>query len=77
MTNLPFPLKGQTTGTIRVSSTFLEKNPTTTLHLNLHPPSPSSTLHYHHCIQQPPSPNPSTKPHHHHHHPCVNCIFIK
>ncbi|KAF5805026.1 hypothetical protein HanXRQr2_Chr05g0204121 [Helianthus annuus] len=31
MTKIPFPLKGQTTGTIRTSSTFLEKNPTTTL----------------------------------------------
>ncbi|MFS7889874.1 hypothetical protein Hanom_Chr00s000005g01612131 [Helianthus anomalus] len=31
MTKIPFPLKGQTTGTIRASSTFLEKNPTTTL----------------------------------------------
>ncbi|MFS7937560.1 hypothetical protein Hanom_Chr05g00429081 [Helianthus anomalus] len=31
MTKIPFPLKGQTTGTILASSTFLEKNPTTTL----------------------------------------------
>ncbi|MFS7899575.1 hypothetical protein Hanom_Chr00s066471g01787171 [Helianthus anomalus] len=29
MTKIPFPLKGQTTWTIRASSTFLEKNPTT------------------------------------------------
>ncbi|MFS8000919.1 hypothetical protein Hanom_Chr13g01184231 [Helianthus anomalus] len=58
MTNLPFPLKGQTTGTIRASSTFLEKNPTTTLHLQppptitlLHPPPTITLLH------PPPSPS--------------------
>ncbi|MFS7917552.1 hypothetical protein Hanom_Chr03g00190381 [Helianthus anomalus] len=39
MTKIPFPLKGQTTGTIRASSSFLEKNPTTTLHLQ---PPPST-----------------------------------
>ncbi|MFS7946200.1 putative choline-phosphate cytidylyltransferase [Helianthus anomalus] len=43
MTKIPFPLKGQTTGTIRASSTFLEKNHTTTLsgelfRRNLDPP---------------------------------------
>ncbi|KAJ0775715.1 putative armadillo-like helical protein [Helianthus annuus] len=45
MTKIPFPLKGQTTGTIRASSSFLEKNPTTTLHLQ---PPPTITLHHHH-----------------------------
>ncbi|MFS7902406.1 hypothetical protein Hanom_Chr01g00010921 [Helianthus anomalus] len=53
MTNLPFPLKGQTTttGTIRASSSFLEKNPTTTLHLQ---PPPTITL-----LHPPPSPSQS------------------
>ncbi|MFS7944326.1 hypothetical protein Hanom_Chr06g00510851 [Helianthus anomalus] len=41
MTKIPFPLKGQTIGTIRASSSFLEKNPTTTLHLQ---PPPTITL---------------------------------
>ncbi|MFS7999487.1 hypothetical protein Hanom_Chr12g01166771 [Helianthus anomalus] len=50
MTNLPFSLKGQTTGTIRASSTFSEKNPTTTLHLL--PPPTITLLH--------PSPSPSS-----------------
>ncbi|MFS7924155.1 hypothetical protein Hanom_Chr03g00269331 [Helianthus anomalus] len=53
MTNLPFPLKGQTTGTIRASSSFLEKSPTTTLHLQ---PPPTITLLHH-----PPSPPQSPK----------------
>ncbi|MFS8024471.1 hypothetical protein Hanom_Chr16g01463641 [Helianthus anomalus] len=48
MTNLPFPLKGQTTGTLRASSSFLcIKSPPPHFIFNLHPPSPSSTLHYH------------------------------
>ncbi|MFS8021964.1 hypothetical protein Hanom_Chr16g01433691 [Helianthus anomalus] len=45
MTKILFPLKGQTTGTIRASSSFLEKNLTTTLHLQ--PPPTISTLHHH------------------------------
>ncbi|MFS7900527.1 hypothetical protein Hanom_Chr00s119445g01811011 [Helianthus anomalus] len=49
MTNLPFPLKCQTTRTIQASSTFSEKNPTTTLHLQ---PPPTITLRH-----PPPSPS--------------------
>ncbi|MFS7954877.1 hypothetical protein Hanom_Chr07g00635831 [Helianthus anomalus] len=54
MTKIPFPLKGQTTGTIRASSSFLEKNPTTTLHLQ--PPLTITPLH------PPPSPSPPQSP---------------
>ncbi|MFS7948483.1 hypothetical protein Hanom_Chr06g00560531 [Helianthus anomalus] len=63
MTSLPFPLKGQTTGTIRASSSFLKKNPTTTLHLQ--PPSTITLLH----------PPPSTLYHHHHSHLNCHCQF--
>ncbi|MFS7896839.1 hypothetical protein Hanom_Chr00s005950g01731481 [Helianthus anomalus] len=49
MTKIPFPLKGQTTGTIRTSSTFLKKNPTTTLSGEL----TSTKTTTHHCSRTP------------------------
>ncbi|MFS8032518.1 hypothetical protein Hanom_Chr17g01558721 [Helianthus anomalus] len=67
MTSLPFPLKGQTKGTIRASSSFLEKNPTTTLHFQppptIHPLPPPPPPH----SPELPLPISSTSYHHHLH----------